>query len=141
MRVVLDTNTVVSGLLWHGAPRSVLDAARNNRIRLYTSALLIAELETVLPRSKFSPRVAAARLSIEQLIERYANLARIVTPAMIPPTAMDPDDDHVLACAIGGHADVIVSGDTDLLCLHSFRNIPIIGARAMLDRIRSKPSV
>ena len=50
MRVVVDTNTIVSGLFWHGAPRRVLDAARTGRIQLFTSPVLLAELEDVLSR-------------------------------------------------------------------------------------------
>jgi len=50
MRIVVDTNVAVSALLWGGPPRAVLTAAREQRITLYTSALLIAELEDVLSR-------------------------------------------------------------------------------------------
>lgn len=57
MRVVADTNTVVSGLLWHGAPRQVLDVARAGTLELYTSALLLAELADVLQGPKFAQRL------------------------------------------------------------------------------------
>ena len=77
MRVVLDTNTVVSGLLWEGPASVLLQAARENRIELFTSAVLLAELADVLPRAKFARKRAAAQLSPEQLARRYALLASV----------------------------------------------------------------
>lgn len=59
MRAVADTNVVVSGLLWHGPPRQVLDAARNGVVSLFTSAELLAELEEVLSRESFASDSAA----------------------------------------------------------------------------------
>ena len=57
MRVVLDTNTFVSALLWGGAPGDLLTAATEERIERYTSVALIAELTDVLGREKFQPRL------------------------------------------------------------------------------------
>ncbi len=57
MRVVADTNIVVSGLLWRGNPRRVLDAAREAAIELFTSAILLTELEDVLGRERFAKRL------------------------------------------------------------------------------------
>ena len=57
MGIVADTNTVVSGLLWHGAPRQVLDNARSGKIKLFTSAVSLAELEDVLGRKKLAERL------------------------------------------------------------------------------------
>ncbi len=65
----------------------------------------------------------------------YRALATPVRPAVIDPTVRDPDDDHVLACALGAQADLIVTRDRDLLELGAFRDIPILAAREALDRI------
>ena len=121
VRLVLDTNTVISGLLWDNAPSRLLDAALEGRIALFTSHALLFELGDVLPRAKFVKRVAASQLTIEQLITRYAVLAQTIEPALISPVSIDPDDDHVLACAIGANVDFIVSGDADLLNLKNTR--------------------
>ena len=80
MRVVADTNTVVSGLLWTGAPRALLDAARIAQISLYTSAALLEELSDVLPRAQFARRLSASKMSVERLVRRYARLAQRVGP-------------------------------------------------------------
>ena len=63
-RVVLDTNIVVSGLLWHGTERKFLDAARAGAISLYTSDALLAELVEVLPRKKLASEVSPSRPNI-----------------------------------------------------------------------------
>lgn len=81
MRVVADTNTVVSGLLWTGAPRKVLDAARTGSIQLFTSAALLAELEDVLGRDKLASRLALINIKPRELVFGYAALATLFYPA------------------------------------------------------------
>ena len=137
MRVVADTNTVISGLLWHGAPRQVLEAAREGAMNLFTSAILLAELEDVLSRGKFSERLALAGVSPHELVLGYAALALVIEPAIIAPViAADPDDDAVLACAIAARAEAIVSGDSDLLSLQEYKGIRILGAADFLLRLQ-----
>lgn len=139
LRAVADTNTVVSGFLWKGAPRALLDAARARRITLYTSAELLAELTEVLPRPKFAKRVAASRMSAERLARRYARLAIRVTPAEIKLTVLgDPEDDAVLACALAAGADLIVSGDKRLRNLKTYQGMRIVGAAEALVAIEQQ---
>jgi len=136
VRLVADTNVVVSALFWRGAPRGVLEAARHDKITLFTSGALLDELEDVLKRPKFAERLQAAGVSCEQLVLGYAAFARLVAPAKIAPViGDDPDDDAVLACAIGASADLIVSGDHHLQRLAEFRGIGIISASELLTRI------
>jgi len=127
MRVVADTNTLVSGLLWQGAPRRLVDAAQARAIQFITSEPLLAELARVLTRAKFAGRMQRSGFTADALLAAYRDMAKIVTPADIPSTVpTDPDDDAVLAAALGGHAVLIVSGDRDLLDLKRFRDIPIL---------------
>ncbi len=136
MRVVADTNTVVSGLLWHGSSRQVLDKARTGEIELFSSIVLLAELEEVLERDKFARRLAMVGLRPRDLVVGYAALATVVEPPVIPHVIVeDPDDDAVLACAVAARADAIVSGDTHLLSLRAYREIPILTAGELLNRI------
>lgn len=130
MRLVLDTNIVASGLLWNGAPARLIDAATADEVELCTSQILLAELARILRRAKFANAVTASGLSVDDLVMGYAELATLVIPAPIPPTILrDPDDDHVLACALAAAADLIVSGDKKhLLAIKSYKNIPIITA-------------
>lgn len=132
MRVVADTNTVISGIFWQGPPRDILDAARENRIDLFTSPVLLAELEDVLCRKKFADKLAEAGSTPRELVLGYASLTHLVEPATIQPVILnDPDDDHVLACAVAANAGLIVSGDKNLLNLRQFGNIEIITAIAL----------
>lgn len=128
VRLVLDTNIAVSGLLWHGAPGQLIDAARAGVIELISSTPLLAELQGVLLRSKFAAQLAKRGLTVHAVFDGYAALVSLVTPALIAPTIMaDPADDQVLACALAAHADLIVSGDKrHLLALKSYRDIPIV---------------
>ncbi len=136
MRLVLDTNIVVAGFLWQGPPYQLVQQAFEGTIELATSPALLVELEGILPREKFASRVAKQSHSAAGLTLRYAELARLVHPAPIPPVVLrDPDDDHVLACALAAGADLVVSGDSDLLDLKAYQGIPIVTASQALDRI------
>lgn len=138
MRVVIDTNTVISGLLWHGAPREVLDLARAKRIRLYTSSDLIVELDDVLHRPKFAPRISKTNQSVDTILRSFTTLCTVVVAPPLPqPAASDPDDDAVLACAIAVKATAIVSGDRHLLDLSTYAGIPILDVHQFLQRVGS----
>src|SRR5882672_6072439 len=99
MNVVPDTNTVVSGLLWQGAPYDILALARTGKITLYTSPTLLAELRDVLKRPKFAARLKKVGTTPKKLSFEFAALAKLTHPKPIEPVILaDPDDDAVLAC-------------------------------------------
>src|SRR5258708_37158519 len=101
MRVVADTNIIVSGLLWKGNPRRVLDAALEGTIDLFTSAVLLTELEDVLCRNRFKKHLESAGVASHDLVLGYAALTSVIQPASIEPVVLsDSDDDAVLACAV-----------------------------------------
>ena len=141
MRIVADTNTALSGLLWQGTPRRLLDLARERKITLYTSMLLVAELAEVLARDKFAERLGAARVSAIELVQDYERLAETVTPEALPTPVIerDPDDDHILACAVSTEARLIVSGDSHLLDLKAYQGIPIRAASVAVGEIVATP--
>jgi uncharacterized protein len=139
MRIVADTNTALSGLLWQGPPRRLLDLARNRTITLYTSQTLLAELAEVIVRDKFADRILAAGVSASALVQGYEDLVEIVDPQPLPvPVSRDPDDDHVLACAVAAGAYLVVSRDKDLLDLHEYRGIPILTSADALQQIEAR---
>jgi putative PIN family toxin of toxin-antitoxin system len=141
MRAVADTNVVISGLLWNGPSRRVLDRARLGEVELFTSAGLLAELEDVLCRRKFFRRLQLSGSSAYELMLEYANLAQVVRPTIIEPLVMaDPDDDAVLACAFAARADVIISGDGHLLSLPQDFEFRIVTAAVFLTLSGYSPS-
>lgn len=121
-RAVLDTNVIVSGLGWSGAPAAILDAVSDDRLVLVTSAPLLAELRRVLEY----PRLAKVIQGGAQLADLVAASGVVVVPSRVLTIVRDDDDNRVLEAAIEGAADYIVSGDADLLDLGSFQGIPII---------------
>lgn len=140
MRIVADTNTVISGLLWQGAPRRLINASRARKLTLITSPVLLAELAEVLARDKFATRILRAGWSAKALVEDYADIVHVIEPDALPvPVSRDPDDDEVLACAITARVDAIVSGDADLLILDNFRGIPILTANQAVANLLQAP--
>jgi putative PIN family toxin of toxin-antitoxin system len=133
-RAVLDTNTIISGLFWQGAPRIVLDEASLKTFALLMSDELLNELNEVLAREKFSRLRTGLGKSAAEITSDLLTVIELVPSADIPPNAVrDPKDQKILACAIGGQADCIVSGDKDLLILGSFQNIPVMNATRFLQ--------
>lgn len=133
MRVVIDTNILISGLLWDGLPGKVYQAAIAENFTLITTSILIAELQHVITRTKFAKNLAALNTTAEAFIQEYQQVAQVVEPVEIPVDAIrDPKDRAVLGCAVGGKADIIVSGDQDLLVLGTYQNIKIVTAETLL---------
>ena len=127
VRLVLDTNTVISGLLWNGPPRRLLDAALGGTVELYTSAMLVAELREVLAYPRLAKRLTANGETVDRCVARFMVIANLTATAAIEGAiTADPDDDHVIACALSAQADAIVSGDGHLLNLKQYQGMRII---------------
>lgn len=128
LRLVLDTNVVLSALLWRGSPHLVFQAARQQeRLRLFTSTVLLEELAEVLIRPSPSKRLTLIGRTAREVLADYLETVELVTPIATPSViAADADDDHVIAAAVAAEADLIVSGDRHLLDLGSHRAIRIL---------------
>ncbi len=140
MRLVLDTNIIVSALLWFGSPRKLLQLFFNADILLFTSQPILDELRDVLSRPKLRRQISRQPLSVDQLVERYSLLAIMVQPQPIPRTAPDPDDDIILATAIAAQADYLVTGDKPLLSLGSHAGFEIVTVPHFLARFPAAPA-
>lgn len=133
LRVVLDTNVVISALLWQDKPGELLDKAGEGFIELFTSETLLSELAAVLEQPKLAGRVQTIGTTSALLVQRFRYAATVVSPEPLgAPVSRDPDDDHVLACALCARADVVVSGDEDLLVLGRVRATRILTVAAAL---------
>src|SRR5947207_1239211 len=111
MRLVLDTNVVISGLLWGGQPLRLLELAGTANADLYSCPQLLAELLTVLNYPKFSSRVGQSGRSASRLCNSYAAMTHLVAVPRqhIPSICRDPNDNVILACAHIAKADLIVT--------------------------------
>jgi putative PIN family toxin of toxin-antitoxin system len=137
MRLVLDTNVVMSGLLWRGKPYQLLQAIRRQHpgLQIYSSPVLLEELTEVISRPAFIKQLALIGKTAPEVLADYLEVVELVEPLEVPAIVRDPDDDHVLACATTAQADLIVSGDKDLLDLHQYQGIPILTPAEALQRI------
>ena len=141
MRVVADTNILISGLLWRGSPHRVLQAAEGGLIRLFSSVPLLEELEAVLRRDKFSSKLKDRGEDPQTAMARIRGGVFLVSPAKIEPVVIvDPDDDAVLACAVAASAEAVVSGDPHLLALKQYAGIPILTAIDLLLALDRRPT-
>ena len=130
-RVVLDTNILISRLLSrHSVPAKAFDLAIVNH-QILTSEATLIELADVLSRAKFDPYVTIGeRQDFLRMFDRIAERIEVARPVRV---CRDPKDDKFLELASDGEADVIVTGDDDLLVLDPFRGISILTPARFLE--------
>jgi hypothetical protein len=130
----LDSNVLVSYLLVHRPPITDLidDHLAADDFALLTCGVLLEELERVLRYPRLARYVTADRRT--RFLALILALGELVDlPDVIPPICRDPADDVVIACAVAGGADAIVSGDRDLLALGHVGGIPVLTAAQFLE--------
>jgi uncharacterized protein len=138
VRLVLDTNVVISALLWRGTPYRLLETIhRHDGLQLYSSSALLDELSDVARRPALTKRLAKIGRTASEIFVEYLQAIELVDPIDVPRIARDLDDDVVLACALAASADLIVSGDSDLLVLTAYERIPIVTPPAALRQIQT----
>jgi putative PIN family toxin of toxin-antitoxin system len=141
LRVVIDTNVIVSGILSRkGAPAEVLNAWRERRFLLLSSSAIVAEVRAVMQYPRIHKKYHLSNDDVEQTITLLEHDSLLVAgdanvAGSVPD---DPKDEMFLACALNGQADVVVSGDHHLLDLGVFRDIPIINARQFLAQLKQE---
>lgn len=131
MRVVLDTNVLIAAFATHGICHLILESVLTHH-ELILSPELFREIESVLKRKLKVPN--AKRQQIIRFLKDQSILFEDRTISAL--SCRDPDDLKVLALAIQGNANFLVTGDDDLLILKKVRKIPIISPREFWDRLR-----
>ena len=130
MRVVVDTNVLMSGIFFGGLPGQILEAWAADRLTLLFSAEIFSEYHRVSQRLSDQ----YGDLGGGPVLTLIGTRGKLVRPDEVKTGgSRDPDDDKFLACAEAGAADVVVSGDRDLLVLEQWKGIPIMTPRTFVE--------
>lgn len=131
MKVVIDTNVLVSGVFFGGLPGRILEAWRDSKLTLLVSPGILDEYYRM-------GRLLAGRyegVEVEPVLALLAVYAEVVDARDLPEgLCQDPDDDKFMACALAGDARIVVSGDKRLRSVSGWRGIAVLSPRAFVDR-------
>jgi putative PIN family toxin of toxin-antitoxin system len=130
IRLVLDTNVVVSGLLWWGSASNILWSVQSGGCTILTTLPMMKELEAVLCRSKFQYRFKELNTEPEEPLTYYRNMVRYCrVPHKSNYTGFDVDDQKFIDLAIAEHAHLLVSGDKHVLDMKEIGDIAIVNVQ------------
>jgi len=131
VRVVIDTNVLISAIFWTGKPKQILNKVRRGEITFLTSEVILEELKKVL--KKVDKPFKLSEEEADRVVTAMRELAVMVSVGSQVSACQDENDNRVLECAIDGNADCIVTGDFHLLRLGSFQKIGIMTVSGFLD--------
>ena len=133
MKVVLDTNVLVSSTLGPmGRPAAIMKALQEGRYELILSEAILDEYREALGRPDVSRRRGYTDAQIAAAMQAFRELGTLVEPDMSVRVAPDPDDDHIIGCAMAGEVDYIVTGDKKLQSVGQYRGIEILSPAEFL---------
>ena len=140
IRAVFDTNVFISALFNpKRPPAQLLELALQGKIRLIVSPQLIEEIERVLTYPKVKKLLKKRKIAPGEVLEGIAKTLQValLTPGELAVEAIadDPADDMILACAVEGNADFIISGDKHLLNLRNYRGIKMVTPAEFLESL------
>ena len=123
MKIVCDTNVLVSGILFGGHPRRILQASARGAFENNVSPDILREVQDVLLRPKFGLTARQVDGAVKYLTDSFET---VFPEIQVSEVEADPDDDRILEAALAAGAHCIVSGDADLLRLKVWRDIRIL---------------
>lgn len=131
MKIILDTNVLISGIFFGGAPYQILDAWRNGEVDIVSSEDIFAEYQRVA--KELSRQFKGVDIStFLDLIT--VNAMWVEAPQLPFNISSDPDDDKFLSCALASKTKIIVSGDKHLLSVSGYRNIEVMKPRSFVEQ-------
>lgn len=141
MKVVLDTNVIISGtILDHGPSYKTLEAWRRNRFLLIISDQLIAEVRKKLEEPRIKETYHLNRRDIQRVLTALRKHGRLAPGKLeLHVVEEDPDDDRVIIAAVEGGADFIISGDRHLRNLGEYRGIRVLSPAQFAELLRAEP--
>jgi putative PIN family toxin of toxin-antitoxin system len=131
VKVVIDTNVLVSGIFFSGPPFQILDDWRHGKIQLVISPEILDEYRRVGETLAEGFSVIDLEPMLELVIQ---NAVSFSVPPLPTRVCDDPDDDKFLACALTSGSNVIISGDKHLLKVSGYQNIEVLKPRQFLDK-------
>lgn len=133
MRVVVDTNVWISGLLWRGLPWHLLRLAETEKVEIWATPSMLLELEAVLHRPQFEARQRELGMETWEIVAYAATLVSLVDLERIEPiVTADPDDDMFVNCSLAVGARYLISGDGHLLDLEEWEDVSRVTPREFL---------
>ena len=130
MRIVIDTNVLISGVFFGGFPRKILSAVVGQKIFACATAEIIIEYEEIVQEMIDRKQGHINRSILSPLIKAM----KIIEPVTHVKVCRDPDDNKFLECANDSHALYVVSGDKDLLIIGQYENVQIVTAKEFCEK-------
>lgn len=130
MKIVVDTNVLISGVFFGGFPRQILRSIVEKRISAFATTEIVDEYEEIVQemitrkQGQLNREILSPLIGALEIIESVSNIQ----------ISRDPDDDKFINCAKDAHALYIVSGDKDLLVLRQYENIQIVTAKVFCEQ-------
>lgn len=130
MRIVVDTNVLISGVFFGGYPRQILNEIVESKLTACATAEIIDEYEEIVQEMIDRKQ---GHINV-QLLTPLVHVLEVIEPITHVKMSRDPDDDKFLGCAKDAKALYVVSGDKDLLVLEKFEDVEIITAKEFWER-------
>ena len=127
-KLVLDTNTYISGFLWEGNEAELIRKIESGKAYSFISKDILGEIDEVLRRGKFVNILKAASTTTDEVLSKIVSLSTIVIGPKLEENVVKEDkkDDKFIECAFNAKAYIIISGDEHLLKLKEYKNIKIM---------------
>jgi len=137
MRIILDTNVLVSGIFFTGIPFEILTGIKQNKCTVVISSDIISEYkQTIQKLAEHFPKINA-----DDQLELLITSSTICEPKPLPNAICDdPDDDKFIACALASKTKIIVSGDKHLLAVSGYQGIKVLKPREFMLKYLSGDS-
>ena len=132
LKIVIDTNVLISAFNYNGLERELLKLASNNQLDIFTSDELFNEFSEVLSRPKFKLTLPEQIYALKSF-QTISTLLKVTEKVTV---CRDSDDNKVLECALACGANFLVTGDKDLLVLKEFRSTKIVTTRELLEVLK-----
>lgn len=130
MKIVIDTNVLISGVFFGGYPRKIISSIVGKKFNACATVEIINEYEETVQEMIERKQGHLDRTILAPLI----NVLEIIEPVSVIKASRDPDDDKFIGCAKDAHALYIVSGDKDLLVLEKYENTQIVTAKEFCEK-------